>query len=141
MADKVSPEVDSELQTQTKDGVGAGGPRGEMARRFIEPNYETIEGIEVIKLRNFFAEFCKTAQTYGERVCIEAGGDPAKPMNGHHANIHHTNFLTQLDGAKDSFIKWILATVAKQAEDECVVQDDVAAQLFGMAAKRKRGSE
>ena len=113
------------------------GYRTEFARRFIEPNYTAVD-LPVVKLRNFFAEFGRVAQEYGERTIKEAGGDPSRPVNAHHAATHHTAFLSALDHAKDEYIKWLLASTAKMDDAECVVADDLAAELFAASAKRKR---
>jgi hypothetical protein len=115
--------------------------RREFAERYIEPNYVPNPNINVVGIRNLFAEISKIVQSYGETTITAAGGDPEskeRSLNTHFANTHHTRMMANLDVAKDEFVKWIFACSAVMAEEECVTEDPIAAKLFAESAERKR---
>ncbi len=87
---------------------------------------------------NFYAEFLKLAQVYGETMCNLAGVDPESPKNPHLANTWHTQMCVHLDQSKDAFIKWVLAATGDCKENECLVEDEWGAALFQASAERKR---
>jgi hypothetical protein len=86
--------------------------RRNLAERFIEPNYATINGVRVGEIREVFQALLTQLHPYGEDIIEKCGGATETPQNGHMANIHHSAFLVEMDRAKDHYIKWLLAHVA-----------------------------
>ena len=86
--------------------------RRDLAARFIEPNYTTINNVRVGEIREVFQALLTQLHLYGEEIMKKCDVAVETPQNGHMANIHHSAFLVELDRAKDHYIKWILAHVA-----------------------------
>ena len=87
--------------------------RTELASKFIEPDYTTINGINPADMRGQFQTMLTELQARGVDTVAKAGGDVEHPKNAHVATIHHTAFLIAMDQAKDHYIKWVLACAAE----------------------------
>jgi hypothetical protein len=92
--------------------------RTALARKFIEPNYDTINGINVAEIRGLFQNTLTTLAEAMDVVIKRAGVDLewGVPQDPQFASIHHTAFCDSMDLAKDHLIKYVLACAATKKE-------------------------
>ncbi len=69
--------------------------------RFIEPNYASLNVVNVLFLRDEFQKFADDVMRHVP--------DEGKPADAHMYNTHMTQFHLALDNAKDHFVKALLA--------------------------------
>ena len=96
--------------------IAANMARRVLTERFIEPNYDQVEGVNVGELRDAFQYISNALFNHAAGIAQNTGADIEKPNNPHRASIQHTTFLVSMDQAKDAYIKWVLACTGKEKD-------------------------